>query len=183
MNDIGERIKILRKEEKLKQIDFSKRLLLSQSYLSSVESGRENPTDKVLKLICLEFGVNESWLLSGDGEMYSDLFENDKDALVEISNSVLLKFLLLLSTKSNVEYGLYAETALSGVGILGATKQMNSDQKVEYLKKIEKLTMDLERLIIVSSGGVSKSKFKDHQTEVNSDMESLYSFVISFCSD
>ena len=78
MHEIGNRIRLLRKAENLTQKDFSKRLLISQSYLSGLENGNEVPTSKLLKLICLEFGVNESWLVNNSGEMYDEVYENDK---------------------------------------------------------------------------------------------------------
>ena len=52
MNNISDRIRVLRKSEHLTQKEFAKRLLISQSYLSGLENGNEIPTNKLLKLIC-----------------------------------------------------------------------------------------------------------------------------------
>ena len=72
MTTIGERLKILRKELKLTQIDFGGRIAVSQGHLTAMENGKRDVTDKTLKVICMEFHVNEEWLRTGEGEMFSE---------------------------------------------------------------------------------------------------------------
>lgn len=67
MNTINERIKLLRTDNKLTQKQFSERILVTQSYLSRIESGKEMPNDKLIKLIALEFNVSTEWLEKGTG--------------------------------------------------------------------------------------------------------------------
>ena len=52
--NIGNAIKDLRKQKGLKQIDFADMCGLSQSYLSSIEKGRKEPTLSILKQIAKE---------------------------------------------------------------------------------------------------------------------------------
>ncbi len=70
MNDLGNRIRLLRKRLNLKQTEFANSLSISQSHLSKIESGTENMSDSVIKLISYEFGANEEWIKSGTGEMF-----------------------------------------------------------------------------------------------------------------
>ena len=77
MNEIGERLKILRKETGLKQGDFAKRLEISQSLLSGIENGNEPLSDRTRKIICLEFNISENWLLTGEGEMVKVMEKDD----------------------------------------------------------------------------------------------------------
>ena len=70
MQGIANRVKTLRKNEKLTQMEFGKKLFVSNSYVSKIEKGREEPTDMLVKLITYEFGVSWAWLTSGEGEMY-----------------------------------------------------------------------------------------------------------------
>ena len=49
--NIGNAIKDLRKQKGFKQTDFAARCGLSQSYLSSIEKGRKEPTLNILKQI------------------------------------------------------------------------------------------------------------------------------------
>lgn len=58
----GEKIKMVRKEKGMKQIDVARDLEISQSYISMVENGRTIPTSRFVKLFCLQYGVEESCL-------------------------------------------------------------------------------------------------------------------------
>jgi len=71
MADIGKRLRKLRVELDLNQGEFAERIEIVQSALSAIESGRKPLTDRNLKLICFEFGVNETWLRTGIGDMLS----------------------------------------------------------------------------------------------------------------
>lgn len=79
---INERVKMIRKAIGLNQTSFGKRIAIAQGYLTNIENGRRDVTEKTLKLICLEFNVNESWLRTGEGEMFNqpETFSLDKYA-------------------------------------------------------------------------------------------------------
>ena len=63
------RIKELRKHFNLTQQEFADRLGIKRNTVATYEIGRSIPIDAVITLICREFGVNESWLRTGEGEM------------------------------------------------------------------------------------------------------------------
>ena len=65
MTFLGERIKKVRKQADLKQSEFAERLLVSASYISKIESGKEIPSDIFIRLISLEFNIPFSWLKNG----------------------------------------------------------------------------------------------------------------------
>ncbi len=179
MDTVGARIKMLRKEENLKQIEFSKRLLISQSYLSGLENGNEVPTSKLIKLIGLEFGVNLNWLLEGKGEMYDAVYENDKSYLAEISNSALLTIMNLLNTKSNVKYGFYANSLERFAAILSdytLFSKCGEDSVIAYLDAIQNFIMDLERMIFVSATAKS-AELESHRAGVYKDLDKLLLLV------
>lgn len=67
---IGERIKILRKEKCLSMEDFGAIIGMGKSAVSRIENGVNGTTDQTIRSICREFGVNEQWLRTGDGEMF-----------------------------------------------------------------------------------------------------------------
>lgn len=54
-NDIGKRIKALRKEKGLSQAEFAKAVGISQPHLSRVENGYENISKSVQELIAIRF--------------------------------------------------------------------------------------------------------------------------------
>jgi transcriptional regulator with XRE-family HTH domain len=70
MKGIGERLKQVRKKSGLSQSEFAKTIKISQSMLSGIESEREVFSDRNIKLICLEFDVDETWLRTGMGKIF-----------------------------------------------------------------------------------------------------------------
>lgn len=84
MNSIGERIKYLRKEilEKT-QKDFGSQIGLKSNSISDIESGKNNPTEQTLKLICKEFKVRYIWLTEGIEPIYEEM---DSDSMSKIDD-------------------------------------------------------------------------------------------------
>lgn len=64
------RIKELRKELQLSQEEFGKKLGITKSAISLLESGKTRLTEKNILAICREFKVNEDWLRTGRGDMF-----------------------------------------------------------------------------------------------------------------
>lgn len=74
---LNERVKYLRKEIiKKTQQDFSDEIKISRSNLGNIETGEVSVTERVLYLICEKFNVNETWLRTGDGEIFNPLTRN-----------------------------------------------------------------------------------------------------------
>ena len=67
---IGERVKELRSELKLTQIEFGRRIGTSGATVSTTESGKTTPDNQTLLLISREFGVRREWLEFGDEPKY-----------------------------------------------------------------------------------------------------------------
>ncbi|MGC6589686.1 helix-turn-helix domain-containing protein [Paenibacillus sp. Dod16] len=65
MNDIGQKIKIIRKLNSLNQVDFAKVIGISQGTLSDIESGKSNPSIETLISLHEKFDVNLNWLIKG----------------------------------------------------------------------------------------------------------------------
>lgn len=78
---IGERIKILRKEKNLSMEDFGAVIGMGKSAVSRIENGVNGTTDQTIRSICREFGVNEHWLRTGEGEMLEQTRETVLDRL------------------------------------------------------------------------------------------------------
>lgn len=76
---MNNRIKEIRKSLNIgSQQDFAERLGISVSNVSSYESGRRNPSDAAIKLICEKCFVREEWLRYGKGEMLIPERKNDE---------------------------------------------------------------------------------------------------------
>lgn len=63
------RIKEIRKAANLTQEEFASKLNLTRNFIAQVETGAKEPSDRTVKDICREFGVNETWLRTGAGSM------------------------------------------------------------------------------------------------------------------
>jgi len=75
---LNERIKKLRKALGLTQQEFSERLNIGRGTLANYEVGRNEPIDAVVALIVREFHVNETWLRTGEGEMFIPRSRHDE---------------------------------------------------------------------------------------------------------
>ena len=76
-----DRIKLLRKKEKMSQEEFGRKIGIGKSSVSKIELGENNPSDQTIMLICSIFNVNEVWLRTGEGgeeNMYSKMSEDDR---------------------------------------------------------------------------------------------------------
>ena len=65
-----DRIKAVRKALGLTQQALADRLGIKQNTVAQYEIGRNEPIDAVVTLLCREFRVNETWLRTGEGEMF-----------------------------------------------------------------------------------------------------------------
>lgn len=66
----GERIKEIRKYLNLTMEKFGGRLGVGRTAISNIENNNRNLTDQMAVSICREFDVNETWLRTGEGEMF-----------------------------------------------------------------------------------------------------------------
>ena len=80
---MSERIKRIRKMLDLTQQEFADRIGIKRNTIANYESGRNEPVDSVISLICREYGVNEIWLRTGEGEMFTPNPATELDALKE----------------------------------------------------------------------------------------------------
>lgn len=68
---INQRIKNLRRALDLTQQGFADRIGMKRNTVASYEIDRNGPSNSVISLICKEFNVNETWLRTGDGPMFT----------------------------------------------------------------------------------------------------------------
>jgi transcriptional regulator with XRE-family HTH domain len=69
--EIGKRLRAARKRLGKTQAAFAHEIGLSDVTISTTESGKTPLTEANSKLICLYYGINDQWLLDGDGEMFT----------------------------------------------------------------------------------------------------------------
>ena len=66
---LGERIKKVRKALDLTQREFGERIAMKQNSVAQIEMGR-GTSDQTIFSICKTFNVSETWLRTGEGQMF-----------------------------------------------------------------------------------------------------------------
>lgn len=66
---IGKRIKEVRDYYGMTQQEFGERIQLARNTITGYEKVGHTPSKRVVTLICSSYGVNEKWLLTGEGKM------------------------------------------------------------------------------------------------------------------
>lgn len=100
---MNERLKILRKTLGMTQQQFADRLRVPRNTIGGYEVGKSNPSDAAVNNICREFGVSETWLRTGEGEMLAAKTKQTEIADITArlfkmdSNSKQYKFIVALS--------------------------------------------------------------------------------------
>ena len=77
---MNERLKQLRKELNLTQQEFADKLGTARNNIAGYETGKRNPSDAAISLICTKYNVNENWLRTGEGDMFVKLSYSDEIA-------------------------------------------------------------------------------------------------------
>ena len=95
---MNERIKQVRKVCGLKQAEFAERIGVKPSTVTSYETGLRVPSDTVIFSICREFRVSETWLRTGEGEMFLPVDADEELAQVlaeiKLSDDRLIKAII-----------------------------------------------------------------------------------------
>lgn len=88
MNSENDRIKVLRKEMLGISLEkFGNSVGVTRSAMSNIESGARNVTDQMRRSICREFGVSEDWLISGIGDVFSEV--DSEEELQKLADRVM----------------------------------------------------------------------------------------------
>ena len=76
---INKRVVRIRKILGYTQGKFAESLKLSRSFQGGIEKNHRKINDRLIKMICLTYGVSEVWLKTGMGE----IFDTEKDPRLE----------------------------------------------------------------------------------------------------
>ena len=75
---MDERLKQLRKTLGITQQEFADKISIKRNTYAQYETGRNEPIDAVVALICEKFNVDEKWLRAGEGEMFVKKTEDEE---------------------------------------------------------------------------------------------------------
>ena len=167
---MNERIKKLRKVLDLTQQEFGERLGIKRNTIATYESGRNEPIDAVVSLICKEFNVNEEWLRDGTGEMFKAAPSTALDALAEEYNYshrdyvIVEKFSnlsrkdrdVILNFITEVAAGCY-DVSEDTPAIPGSPADTDIDAAVESYRR----TLELQKKVAEESSASNGTKTED----------------------
>ncbi len=99
-----ENVRALRKALDLSQEEFGKRIGVTKSAISGVETNTRPMGNQMFKSICNAFPVNPAWLETGQGKMLLDADENLSDMVDKmLAEDGLAKRLISVMAKMNPE--------------------------------------------------------------------------------
>lgn len=107
-----QRIKAIRKAQKLTQTEFGQRVGVKGNTVTNYETGLRMPSEAVIRSICREFNVSERWLRTGEGEMVVRRSAGEEisafvgDVLSSDEDDFRLQYLLVLARLTKEEWSL-----------------------------------------------------------------------------
>lgn len=114
---MNNRIKEIRKELRLTQQEFADRIGIKRNTVANYETGRNEPVDSVCSLIVREFNVNETWLRTGVGEMFTPVTRDEEIAqfaaeVIQDEGSFRQRFVSMLARLGEEEWAVLEKMAL-----------------------------------------------------------------------
>ena len=82
-----DRIRALRKTFCLTQSEFGDKIGVKGNTITNYENGNRSISDAVILSICREFGCDETWLRTGEGEMFRP--RNHREQVVDYLSRLL----------------------------------------------------------------------------------------------
>lgn len=138
MNTINDRIKEIRRNNKLNQKQFAQILGISQTHISKIESNKDMPSKKLQKLICIEFNINEHWLETGEGSINQTKLNEDI-----IVNESIIKTKNYLQNASKSEKILYANLLSELPKLLSKLNLSRFNDNDEYKNEVLNTIFDV----------------------------------------
>lgn len=95
---------MLRKHFKMTQAEFGAKIGVSRDVINNFENKSVVPSEPVIRLIVHEFGVNRTWLETGEGEMLKDTSPEDeivcfvRSVLSDESDNFKKRFMIMLAS-------------------------------------------------------------------------------------
>ncbi len=148
---IHNRVRQVRTALKMTQKDFGSRIAVAQSYLTNLETGKRDITEKIIKIICSEFNVNEQWLRTGDGEMFKQITRADTisnfvhDTLSTETDTFQKRFIAMLSQLNTAQWEVLEEMALLLTSQAQPAPQPQTDLDIESELASYRRELELEK--------------------------------------
>lgn len=158
---LGERIKKVRKALDLTQRGFGERISIKQNSVAQIEMGR-NTSDQTISAICKEFSVSETWLRTGNGEMFTPSPEEDLNELIRqhrldgLDRQILLEF-IKLTDDERVVFKKYLRNLVQHSAVQVSDREKTIEQQADEFaaKAREQFLAEKRRELEISSANES----------------------------
>jgi len=103
---LSQRIGEIRKALGLTQAEYANDLKISQSHANAMELGSRKIPERIIKLICFTYNVNENWFKTGKGDMFKKGRDFKLEELIKNFNKLdeLLQDYVLKQIRLALEY-------------------------------------------------------------------------------
>lgn len=134
-----ERFRELRKSLKLSQTDFAEKMGVTRSMINNLERGVVEPKEFLVNLACKTYGVNRTWLETGEGEMFCPtadavLYQLAREYQLDERKMALIRAYLQLPEEQQEAVLAYAE------GVADCLKKLDEDAVDDEELRYEKAT-------------------------------------------
>lgn len=127
------RIKKIRKNLKLTQEEFGKRLGVTRNAIANIESGRVTPSNLFLNLLSKEFNISKEWIETGCDNSENDSLSSQDIKLADIfarltldkSSSKSKKIKNLIETLSELDEEYIDALEVLTLGLINQKKEGN----------------------------------------------------------
>lgn len=144
------RVKALRKELGMTQQEFATKLSVKRGAIANYEVGRNAPTDSVVSLMCRVFNVNETWLRTGEGEMFNPPDSDEKEIWAKQFPNLTKESLILVEKFSKLTE---AQQGVVMDFIKDVAKKLDEEDEAKRLHAELDRQIELEKRWAEESGG------------------------------
>lgn len=102
-NIFSERLKLLRKEKKISQIELAKAIGVGAGVIGDLERGQRNPSKKVAEKLALFFDTDKNFWLNTTENFEDTKFVFLRDSLLALKKNDAIKNLSDLREKKNLD--------------------------------------------------------------------------------
>ena len=149
-SELGNRLKEVRKIMSLNQEQFAKDIGISRAHVSNMENGNDNPSSALLKLICMKYNIEESWLINGDGDPIR-LFDPRTDkGVIDKYHAMRVLFEQKLRNRTGEDLFNTVE-AFSFFDAIMSPRKLTDSDKSKYLAYICDALDEYEKIIFAVS--------------------------------
>ena len=92
MNEVSDRLKLIRKSLKLTIREFAQEIYYSHSVYGQVEFGSREANDRIIQLISSRFNVSKEWLKTGEDGMFHKAPAEKLQRMIDLFNELPPKF-------------------------------------------------------------------------------------------